>query len=187
MRYVQSDPIGLRGGLSTFAYASSAPLHRQDRWGLFTFVNCSSDQQDAVNAAMPHVSSAWKECFGEKCKEPLPPTPIVQQGTSNPNFPSFASALLNFTCMPAAETGCGGMNVSIEEMGSNGLMPVGSSMIWYDGNPLCSGPTKCLQRTIFHEFLHFADSRFNNRSRNSNHDEIDPIAERCINCPPPGK
>ena len=34
-RYIQSDPIGLRGGLSTYGYVRAKPLRHADRRGLF--------------------------------------------------------------------------------------------------------------------------------------------------------
>jgi RHS repeat-associated protein len=37
-RYIESDPIGLNGGGSTYAYAQSAPLNRVDLLGLFQLV-----------------------------------------------------------------------------------------------------------------------------------------------------
>jgi uncharacterized protein RhaS with RHS repeats len=56
-RYVESDPIGLDGGLNIFGYVKSKPLTRLDRYGLFASGIHSELAWNAVHKVCPSMTN----------------------------------------------------------------------------------------------------------------------------------
>lgn len=83
-RYVESDPIGLRGGLNTYGYVTSDPLTLTDPFGLYGTSNCNYYVQRCVESGgsyycfwaknackyiPPLIRSGWTACVRQCLQE----------------------------------------------------------------------------------------------------------------------
>ncbi|GLQ40764.1 RHS repeat-associated core domain-containing protein [Dyella nitratireducens] len=67
-RYIESDPTGLTGGLSTYAYAEGQPLNLVDQQGLATFFGFSPDQETKMKNAIDEAKEKLRNCDLGNCK-----------------------------------------------------------------------------------------------------------------------
>ena len=98
-RYIESDPIGLSGGLNTYAYVSGRPLGGADPYGLFDIADPST---------WPRLPQGFAECIERRCWDWRRMGP---QGAATPTIGGnvgTAGNLLNSTANAAAgSTGSG--------------------------------------------------------------------------------
>jgi RHS repeat-associated protein len=160
-RYAESDPIGIRGGVSTYAYAIDAPLTSKDPLGLLIVNNSCIDQklEQKVRDAERKIEKKLAQCSsgcsngGKSCVK----CEDVEKLKRALAHSSVGCAQSGAYCAVGETPGW-----------SLTIRPAG----W---NPKLCG---CLEATIFHELLH----NIGYVHLQGSFDTVDKVATKCFPC-----
>jgi len=157
-RYIESDPIGIDGGPSTYAYAEANPLLLSDPFGLATYIEFPPDKEGDMKNALQEAINKLLECKDKFfCLKDDQTQTIIRKLNS-----------ARFVYRPG-----------LEDCGETGRFP-GARTIKVSPNAFNFGKCCDLSSTLAHEANHLGRP-----GANGSESASQELEKRCFNCPRP--